>query len=97
MVGVLVCECQNIVGNFGAIVGMDIITKGDLAMTNVNGNTCMTFRIPSIQSIDYVYEARRIRYAGTGRNAPCPCGKKNAQGKPVKFKHCHGRIIKNNF
>ena len=28
----------------------------------------------------------RAPWAGTGRNAPCPCG----SGK--KFKHCHGRI-----
>jgi preprotein translocase subunit SecA len=28
----------------------------------------------------------RAPWAGTGRNAPCPCG----SGK--KFKHCHGRL-----
>jgi len=26
-----------------------------------------------------------------GRNDPCPCGAKDASGKPVKFKRCHGR------
>ena len=26
-----------------------------------------------------------------GRNDPCPCGAKKADGRPVKFKHCHGR------
>ena len=25
-----------------------------------------------------------------GRNDPCPCGKKNSDGKPIKYKHCHG-------
>ena len=25
-----------------------------------------------------------------GRNDACPCGKKKADGMPVKFKHCHG-------
>jgi preprotein translocase subunit SecA len=30
--------------------------------------------------------AQRAPWAGTGRNAPCPCG----SGK--KFKHCHGRL-----
>ena len=60
---------------------------------NVGGLTWMTFRTPSIQSIDYVVEANRIRYAGVGRNNPCPCGKKDSSGKPVKFKHCHGRTI----
>ncbi len=26
-----------------------------------------------------------------GRNDPCPCGARDASGKPVKFKKCHGR------
>ena len=26
-----------------------------------------------------------------GRNEPCPCGAKKADGTPVKYKHCHGR------
>jgi hypothetical protein len=82
VVGLLVTESKDIVGDFGAIIGMDIITMGDFAVTNVNNQTCMTFRIPSIQEIDYVLEANRIKYAGVSRNQPCPCG----SGK--KFKKC---------
>ncbi|TSC52615.1 MAG: preprotein translocase subunit SecA [Parcubacteria group bacterium LiPW_72] len=26
-----------------------------------------------------------------GRNDPCPCGAKKTDGRPVKYKHCHGR------
>lgn len=26
-----------------------------------------------------------------GRNDPCPCGAKKADGRPVKYKHCHGK------
>jgi peptide deformylase len=26
-----------------------------------------------------------------GRNDPCPCGARNPDGKPVKFKRCHGK------
>ena len=26
-----------------------------------------------------------------GRNDPCPCGAKNENGHPKKYKHCHGR------
>lgn len=89
--GVLVTECQNVVGNFGAIIGMDIITQGDLAITNLDGFTWMSFRTPSMGHIDYVAEADRITFSGVGRNDPCPCGKKDDRGKPVKFKHCHGR------
>jgi preprotein translocase subunit SecA len=25
-----------------------------------------------------------------GRNDPCPCGAKHPDGRPVKYKHCHG-------
>jgi hypothetical protein len=90
--GVLASECPDIAGSFGAIVGMDIILKGDFSLTNYNGQTWMTFRVPSIQAVDYVVEAHKIAYAGVGRNDPCPCGKKDASGKPIKYKHCHGAI-----
>lgn len=88
--GALVTECENVAGEFGAIIGMDIITGGDLAITNVNEQTWVTFRLPSIERIDYVLEANRIIFAGVGRNDPCPCGKKDDQGKPIKYKKCHG-------
>jgi predicted transcriptional regulator len=26
------------------------------------------------------------------RNAPCPCGAKNPDGSPKKYKRCHGRF-----
>ena len=41
------------------LVGMDIITLGDFSITNVGGNTTMSFRIPSSREIDYVPEANR--------------------------------------
>jgi len=46
-------------GNFagaGILIGMDIITQGDFAVTNRNG-TMFSFRVPSQQSIDFVAEA----------------------------------------
>jgi hypothetical protein len=86
--GVLVSKCKDIAGNFGAIIGMDIICKGDFAITNVGNKTCMSFRYPSIHTIDYVEEANRLktisRMPKVGRNDPCPCG----SGK--KYKKCHG-------
>ena len=87
-IGVLVSECPNIAGNFGVIIGMDIITQGDLSLTHVNQQTCVSFRIPSISTIDYVAEANRLKAAMTsriGRNDPCPCG----SGR--KYKKCCGR------
>ena len=35
------------------IVGMDIISKGDMAVSNYKGNTVLSFRIPSRQTIDF--------------------------------------------
>lgn len=44
-------------GNMGAtadvLIGMDIITMGDFAITNTNGNTVFTFRMPSVECIDF--------------------------------------------
>ena len=88
LVGIRVSECPNIAGDFGAIIGMDIITKGDFALTNVSRQTWMTFRIPSISTMDYVEEAKRLKALpdnSIGRNAPCPCG----SGR--KYKKCCGR------
>jgi hypothetical protein len=36
-----------------------------------------------------------INDAKPGRNDPCPCGRKDEKGKPVKYKNCclHGRIL----
>ena len=28
-----------------------------------------------------------------GRNDPCPCGAKKEDGRPIKYKHCHGRNV----
>ena len=46
-------------GNFLAghvLVGMDIISQGDFAISNMNGRTQFTFRIPSRGSFDFVKE-----------------------------------------
>jgi len=32
-----------------------------------------------------------VRRAKVGRNDPCPCGAKHPDGRPIKYKHCHGR------
>ena len=36
------------------LIGMDIISLGDFSITHYKGNTCMSFRIPSLHEIDYV-------------------------------------------
>jgi uncharacterized protein YecA (UPF0149 family) len=62
---------------------MDVICIGDFAITNVSGQTWMSFRTPSSETIDYVVQVNKTKYAGVGPNDPCPCG----SGK--KFKKCH--------
>lgn len=46
------------------LIGMDIITRGDFAITNKDGKTIFTFRIPSTARYDFVKEEDRIA-AGT--------------------------------
>ena len=40
-------------GNIDVLIGMDIITLGDFAITNFGGKTVMSFRYPSICTIDF--------------------------------------------
>lgn len=46
-------ECQSISNNFEIIVGMDVITQGDFAITNKDGKTSFSFRLPSLTTIDF--------------------------------------------
>lgn len=74
---------------FNVLIGMDIITRGDFAVTHADELTAFSFRIPSKETIDYVAQHKRLKAPAkklpvVGRNAMCPCG----SGK--KFKHCHG-------
>jgi Aspartyl protease len=44
-------------GNNGdVLIGMDIITTGDFAVTNLNGSTTFSFRHPSSATVDYVQQ-----------------------------------------
>ncbi len=87
-----------ICGEADVLIGMDIINRGDFAVTNKNGKTTYSFRMPSIEQIDFVKQrpADAINQASdiasasksskkTGRNEPCWCG----SGK--KYKYCHGK------
>ena len=41
---------------YDVVIGMDVIGKGDLAVTNLNDRTTCTFRIPSEEVIDFSKE-----------------------------------------
>jgi len=67
------------------LIGMDIIGQGDFAITNKDGKTVFSFRLPSTECIDFVKHPQYrtpVKSAKIGRNAPCPCG----SGK--KYKNC---------
>ena len=83
---------EGIIGEgMDVLIGMDIISQGDFAVTNKEGKTNFTFRMPSMHCIDFVKEAPPTIVVGgqkvnvPGRNDPCPCG----SGK--KYKRCHGK------
>ncbi len=42
------------------LIGMDIISKGDFAVTHPNGNTQFTFRFPSQANIDFAVEDQLV-------------------------------------
>lgn len=48
------------------LIGMDIIGMGDFAVTNSNGKTAMSFRIPSVKEIDFVPETEEANVMETG-------------------------------
>ncbi len=81
-----VLEGEGATNRFGVIIGMDIITMGDFAVTNYHGVTTFSFRMPSLHTINYTQEAKEIErkvFAKAGRNDPCPC----QSGK--RYKDCH--------
>ncbi|MFW6053021.1 MAG: SEC-C metal-binding domain-containing protein [Desulfosalsimonas sp.] len=85
--------------DFDLLIGMNVITMGDFAVTNYEGQTIMSFRIPSMEVIDFVNQKpnppkslpykppqqKPAKKSNVGRNDPCPCG----SGK--KYKKCCGK------
>lgn len=69
------------------LIGMDIIGRGDFAVSNYQGRTCFSYRYPSLKKIDFNKElAQQTQSDKIGRNSPCPCGSGN------KYKHCCGSV-----
>lgn len=80
---VRVTEAADLAG-CDVLIGMDIITAGDFAVTNVGGKTVFSFRCPSAEAIDFCAPGVVRAYPKVSRNEKCPCG----SGK--KYKQCHG-------
>jgi len=45
--------------DFDVLIGMDIITKGDFAVTSEEGRTCFSFRTPPQRKIDFRRDVSR--------------------------------------
>ncbi|WP_270833355.1 aspartyl protease family protein [Bacteroides cellulosilyticus] len=92
----LVTECEELSATQenGMLIGMNIISLGDFTITNLQGNTVMSFRVPSQTRIDYVEEISEYNkylkiheaWMRSG-NDKCPC----KSGK--KYKNCHGKLF----
>ncbi|HEY3307227.1 MAG TPA: retroviral-like aspartic protease family protein [Desulfuromonadaceae bacterium] len=71
------------------LIGMDIIGVGDFAITNKDGKTVCSYRIPSIECIDFVKRTTAVPPPAIsdkiGRNNPCTCG------SGLKYKKCCGK------
>jgi predicted aspartyl protease len=79
-----VTECE-LVQDTDVLIGMDIITQGDFAVSNYKEKTTFSFRMPSLLEIDLTKPPKQMPITKTlkiGRNDLCPCG----SGK--KFKNC---------
>ena len=58
--------CDSEIGSQGIdiLIGMDIISQGDFAVSNYRGKTVFTFRIPSKQLTDYVEQINISKVIG---------------------------------
>ncbi len=79
---IIATEIDALAAGCDALIGMDVITLGDFSITNHNGTTCMSFRIPSGQEIDYV---KNLNY-GITPIKHIPAGKSGSKFTPPKKK-----------
>jgi len=80
---------ENDLNDTDVLIGMDVISRGDFAVSIHKGNGRFSFQIPHTHNIDYVAELEKIKtmhlsWAKSG-NMKCPCN----SGK--LWKNCHGK------
>ena len=67
-----------------ALIGMDIITQGDFAVTNRNGTTVFSFRMPSVVEFDFVKETELLARAHAAAPKQTPGHSFHGKGKRHK-------------
>lgn len=90
-----VTECEELSSSHdtGMLIGMDLIQKGDFCISNFKGDTVMTFRVPSLECIDFVEEIQlynkylKIHELNIKRGITDKCG----CGSGKLYKNCHGQ------
>lgn len=60
----LVSDSEIGLQGLGVLVGMDVIGKGDFAVSNFDGKTVFTFRMPSQKVTDYVAQIIQFNTSG---------------------------------
>jgi len=79
---------KGLLADCDVLIGMDIISGGDFAITHYDGKTTFSFRLPSMEQIDFVAKKPEPAHSRKiSRNSPCPCG----SGK--KYKKCCGKNV----
>jgi hypothetical protein len=79
---------KGLLADCDVLIGMDIISGGDFAITHYDGKTTFSFRLPSMEQIDFVAKKPEPAHSTKiSRNSPCPCG----SGK--KYKKCCGKNV----
>lgn len=68
--------CMELPSNIDVLIGMDIITLGDFAITNAGGRTVISFRIPSLVHVDFGRQDSPVVAPALfiEMDQPCPCG-----------------------
>ncbi len=72
------------------LIGMDIITNGDFAVSNVGGKTLFSFRMPSCKSVDFLHDQslerlKQFRQACRNGRQVVVRSKMTQRDKKVKF------------
>lgn len=63
------------------LIGMDIINNGDFAISNHDGKTKFTFRVPSQADIDFVSQKRAPQFSHGGQGKARPSNPRPARSK----------------
>ena len=77
---------KGVLADCDVLIGMDIISTGDFAVTQKDSKTTFSFRFPSTEEIDFTKrELEPAHSTKISRNSPCPCG------SDKKYKKCCGK------